>query len=304
MQAFMNELEEKKKKIEEIIRNYAPQMKAKQSSIAEAMNYSYLAWGKRIRPILVLEAYRLFGGEKEELAAPFVAAIEMIHAYSLIHDDLPAMDDDDFRRGRPTNHMIYGEAMAILAGDALLNYAYETGLKAFQVAETMEEYKQVVRALEILSSNAGMFGMVTGQVMDMNMGGEEKTIDFLAKMYELKTGALLRASFMIGAALAGGSEEEILLMKGIGEDIGLAFQLRDDVLDIEGDSHITGKATDRDMKNQKLTYFKMLGAEQTEMKIAELSGRAKESLRELQKKKEEYDGFVIRLIEYLESRDR
>lgn len=304
MQVFLNELEEKKKRVEEIIRAYAPEMKGEESPIAEAMNYSYLAWGKRIRPILILEAYQLFGGKKAGLVEPFAAAIEMIHAYSLIHDDLPAMDNDDFRRGRPTNHIIYGEAMAILAGDALLNYAYETGMKAFQVAETIEEYRQVVRALEILSSNAGIFGMVTGQVMDMNMEGKEKTEHFLSKMYELKTGALLRAALMIGAALAGASEEEISLMKGIGEDIGLAFQLRDDVLDIEGDSTVTGKGVDRDSKNQKLTYFKVLGAEKTGEKIEEVSTRAKKTLDEIGKTKSWYDGFVIRLIEYLEGRDR
>lgn len=303
MVEFELEFEIKKAEMEALVRSFAPEMKGDESPIAEAMNYSLLAGGKRIRPLILKEIFELFGGKNKKLCGPFMAALEMIHTYSLIHDDLPAMDNDDFRRGRPTNHNVYGEAMAILAGDGLLNYAYETALLSFRVAENLEDYKRVVQALEILSSNAGIHGMVTGQVLDMNLSKGQKTREKIEKMYELKTGALLRSAFMIGALLSGAKEEEILKMKETGEAVGLAFQLRDDMLDVNGDERTTGKSLS-DEKNEKLTLYKMLGDEKAKSLLEELSVKAKKNLEELMKKNKEYDGFILRLIQYLEQRDR
>lgn len=300
---FTLEFEFKKAEMEALIRSFAPEMKGNESAIAEAMNYSLLAGGKRIRPLFIKEVFELYGGKNKKLCGPFMAAIEMIHTYSLIHDDLPAMDNDDFRRGRPTNHNVYGEAMAILAGDALLNYAYETALLAFRVADSLEEYKRVVKALEILSENAGMWGMVTGQVLDMNLLKGEKSRESIEKMYLLKTGALLRATFMIGAVLAGVGKDEIEKMKETGEAVGLAFQLRDDMLDVHGDEKITGKSLS-DEKNAKITLYRMLGEEAAKKYLEDLSTNAKKHIEDSMKKNQEYDGFILRLIQYLEKRDR
>lgn len=300
---FNLEFEFKKAEMEALIRSFAPEMKGEESPIAEAMNYSLLAGGKRIRPLIIKEVFELFRGTNKKLCGPFMAAIEMIHTYSLIHDDLPAMDNDDFRRGRPTNHNVYGEAMAILAGDGLLNYAFETALLSFQVAENLEDFKRITKALSILASNSGIHGMVTGQVLDMNLTVANKTKEKMEKMYELKTGALLRAAFMIGAALTGASDKEIQNMKETGEAVGLAFQLQDDMLDIHGDERVIGKSLS-DEKNEKLTLYKLLGKEAAEKRMAELSVKAKTYIEEKMKENKAYDGFILRLISYLNHRDR
>lgn len=300
---FGLEFEVKKAEMDALVKSFAPEMKGDESLIAEAINYSLLAGGKRIRPLIIKEVYELFGGENKKLAGPFMAAIEMIHTYSLIHDDLPAMDNDDFRRGRPTNHNVYGEALAILAGDGLLNYAYETALRSFQAASSVKEYESVIKALRILSESAGIHGMVTGQVMDMNLSVANRTKETVEKMYLLKTGALLRASFMIGATLAGVSEADIEKMKETGEAIGLAFQLKDDMLDAHGDEKATGKSLS-DEKNEKLTLYRLLGAEKAKELMESLSKTAKENLEEKMKQSKNYDGFILRLINYLEKRDR
>lgn len=300
---FGLEFEVKKAEMDALVKSFAPEMKGDESLIAEAINYSLLAGGKRIRPLIIKEVYELFGGENKKLAGPFMAAIEMIHTYSLIHDDLPAMDNDDFRRGRPTNHNVYGEALAILAGDGLLNYAYETALRSFQAASSVKEYESVIKALRILSESAGIHGMVTGQVMDMNLSVANRTKETVEKMYLLKTGALLRASFMIGATLAGVSEADIEKMKETGEAVGLAFQLKDDMLDAHGDEKATGKSLS-DEKNEKLTLYRLLGAEKAKELMESLSKTAKENLEEKMKQSKNYDGFILRLINYLEKRDR
>lgn len=300
---FGLEFEVKKAEMDALVKSFAPEMKGDESLIAEAINYSLLAGGKRIRPLIIKEVYELSGGENKKLAGPFMAAIEMIHTYSLIHDDLPAMDNDDFRRGRPTNHNVYGEALAILAGDGLLNYAYETALRSFQAASSVKEYESVIKALRILSESAGIHGMVTGQVMDMNLSVANRTKETVEKMYLLKTGALLRASFMIGATLAGVSEADIEKMKETGEAVGLAFQLKDDMLDAHGDEKATGKSLS-DEKNEKLTLYRLLGAEKAKELMESLSKTAKENLEEKMKQSKNYDGFILRLINYLEKRDR
>lgn len=300
---FGLEFEVKKAEMDALVKSFAPEMKGDESLIAEAINYSLLAGGKRIRPLIIKEVYELSGGENKKLAGPFMAAIEMIHTYSLIHDDLPAMDNDDFRRGRPTNHNVYGEALAILAGDGLLNYAYETALRSFQAASSVKEYESVIKALRILSESAGIHGMVAGQVMDMNLSVANRTKETVEKMYLLKTGALLRASFMIGATLAGVSEADIEKMKETGEAVGLAFQLKDDMLDAHGDEKATGKSLS-DEKNEKLTLYRLLGAEKAKELMESLSKTAKENLEEKMKQSKNYDGFILRLINYLEKRDR
>lgn len=303
MNEFILEFEIKKAEMEALIRSFAPEMKGIESPIAEAMNYSLLAGGKRIRPLIIKEVFELFGGKNKKLCGPFMAAIEMIHTYSLIHDDLPAMDNDDFRRGRPTNHNVYGEAMAILAGDALLNFAYETAVKSFSFAEGLEDYRRVEEAIKILSANAGIFGMVTGQVLDMNLAIKEKSKENIEKMYELKTGALFRASFMIGAVLAGADSLKIEKMKETGEAVGLAFQLQDDILDVHGDEKVTGKSLS-DEKNEKVTLYRLLGEEKALQLLEELSTKAKNYLEEEGRKNKDYDGFLLRLISFLQNRDR
>lgn len=209
------------------------------------MNYSIMAGGKRIRPMLMQETFRLFDGKDIKLLHPFMAAIEIIHTYSLVHDDLPALDNDELRRGRKTTHIVYGEAMAILAGDGLLTYAFETASKSFNIAEENPEraltlYKRVMRAINILSSKAGVHGMIGGQVIDIESVGSKITEERLDMMYRLKTGALFEASMMIGAVLAGAGDEEISMIENIAGDIGLAFQIRDDILDVTGDHKLLG----------------------------------------------------------------
>ena len=196
----------------------------------------------------------MFGGEDKELIEPFMAAIEMIHTYSLVHDDLPAMDNDTYRRGRKTTHVVYGEDMGILAGDALLNFAYETAIKGASAAKAAKNAINAINALAILSKKSGIMGMVGGQVVDVELTGkklDEERLDFI---FKLKTGALLEASLMVGAALAGADEKYIELMEQAGLNIGMAFQIQDDILDVTSDMETLGKPIGSDEKNHKTTY--------------------------------------------------
>ena len=250
---FSLRMEKQVAEIDEIVRGFLPQGKGAdsfQKKIFEAMEYSLMAGGKRLRPLFIRESYRLFGGEEDDVVESFMAAMEMIHTYSLVHDDLPAMDNDDFRRGKPTTHKVFGEDMGILAGDALLNFAYETALKGVGQARKTED---AVRALQILSEKAGVFGMVGGQVVDVEMTGKpltEAQIDFIDR---LKTGALLEASLMMGAVLAGATEEQMGQMERIGTCIGMAFQIQDDILDLTSTTEELGKPVGSDEKNEKMT---------------------------------------------------
>lgn len=307
----MNEgLEEKLrlklKETEDIIREYSPRLFADTKIIEEAMNYSLLAGGKRMRPLLLLETYRLFGGKNEKMAHCFAAALEMIHTYSLIHDDLPAMDNDDLRRGRPTNHKVYGEAIAILAGDGLLNLAAETASKAFANCESLDEYKRVGEAVSKMFYYSGAEGMIGGQVLDIlsEEGKKEKTEDFFLTMYELKTGGLIKAAFVIGALLAGAKSSELDIMEKAGSSLGLVFQLQDDILDITGDEAKLGKPVHSDEKNNKLTYLKLLGEDRARKLIAENSAYITDNLKNICSSNNDYDGFIIEFVEYLKHRDR
>ncbi len=302
---FRDRLNTRISEVEKVIEEYSPKLKIQDKLIEEAMNYSLLAGGKRLRPLLMLETYRLFNGSKEELVRPFAAALEMIHTYSLIHDDLPAMDNDDMRRGKPTNHKVYGEAVAILAGDGLLNLAAETACKAFDHCENLEEYKRVGEALSSMFSYSGADGMIGGQILDMlsEEGKKEKNEDFFQAMYDLKTGGLIKAAFVIGAVLAGGSKEEIAAMEKTGRAFGLVFQLQDDLLDIKGDEVKLGKPLHSDERNNKLTYLKLLG-EAKALEIMEANYKSIfKNLENICNKNNNYDGFILEFLEYLKSRE-
>ena len=244
------------------------------------------------------ETYRMFGGIKEEVIEPFMAAMEMIHTYSLVHDDLPAMDNDDYRRGRKTTHVVYGEAMGILAGDALLNYAFETACLAFQVQGI--DPKTVAKALQVLSKKAGVFGMIGGQVVDVLETSGTVEEDKLQFIYKLKTSALIEASMMIGAILAGANESEVSQMESIASDIGLAFQIQDDVLDVTSTREVLGKPIHSDEKNEKTTYVTLYGVEAAKKMVADISERAILKLTSIQKEQ----SFLIQLVKNLITRDK
>ena len=235
---FKEEYTDRVEKIEKILKKYLPEKEGYQRTIMEAMEYSLMAGGKRLRPMLMWESYRLFGGEGAAIE-PFMAAIEMIHTYSLVHDDLPAMDNDEYRRGRKTTHIVYGEDMGILAGDALLNYAFETACRAFE--EESEHALRIGKALKILADKAGIYGMIGGQVVDVQESGKAVSGEVLDFIYRLKTSALIEASMMAGAVLAGAEEGQVSRMEQIAGKTGLAFQIQDDILDVTSTTELLGK---------------------------------------------------------------
>lgn len=291
-----DQIRDKADEVSRIVEAFLPEITGFPKTVCEAMAYSVEAGGKRLRPMLMQETFRLFGGTSD-VVKPFMAAIEMIHTYSLIHDDLPALDNDDYRRGRKTSHVVFGEAMAILAGDALLNYAYETACKAFA---TDTDVKKVADALCVLARKPGIYGMIGGQVVDVEMTGKQLTNEQLEYVYENKTGALIEASMMIGAILAGADEEQIKAVEKIASDVGMAFQIQDDILDVCGDSAILGKPTMSDEENGKVTYVTIHGVDESRRYVRELSERA---VREL----EEMDGdneFLKELVIWLVGRQR
>ncbi len=262
-----------KLKADDIIFKYLPEEKGYPTTVISAMNYSVKAGGKRIRPIFMYETFKLFGGEGE-VVEPFMAAIEMIHNYSLVHDDLEAMDNDEFRRGRKTTHVIYGEGMAVLAGDGLLNLAFETALKAFDVPGAKKD--RVVKALKILADKSGLYGMLGGQACDVDAEEKKRMIglDELIYIHENKTGALIQAAMMIGACLAGAKKAELDKISEIALLVGTAFQIEDDVLDVEGDEKLIGKRVGSDEKNNKTTYVTLKGLEQAKEDAKEMSEKA------------------------------
>lgn len=270
-QEFSAQLKEKIAKIERILKRFMPEAGKEYKVLEESMSYSLFAGGKRLRPMLMWETYRLFGGEKEVIF-PFMAAIEMIHTYSLIHDDLPAMDNDDYRRGRLTSHKVYGEDLAILAGDGLLNLAFETATSAFSMKEA--DAKTVGHALQVLANKAGMYGMIGGQVIDVTSCQTDVSRDRLLLIYQMKTAALLEASMMIGAILAGADQEQVESIEQVARDVGIAFQIQDDILDVTGDPETMGKPVYSDEKNKKTTYVAFVGADGAAEEVGRLSNRA------------------------------
>lgn len=282
--------------VETILKKYLPEETGFQKKLLAAMNYSMLAGGKRIRPVLMQEAFRLFGGEGEVIE-PFMAAMEMIHTYSLVHDDLPAMDNDKLRRGRPTTWITYGEDMGILAGDALLTYAFEVAARAFAMTDRQD---RVGRCIGILAGKAGINGMAGGQAVDVELTGKQVSREQLMFIYRLKTGALLEASMMIGAVLGGADEEQLGLMEQIAADLGLAFQIRDDILDVTGTEEELGKPIGSDARNIKTTYVTLYGLEEAQQEAARLSDHAAETLMRLPVD----STFFLPFIKKLETRSK
>lgn len=283
--------------IEQVLASYLPKEEGYQKVIMEAMNYSFLAGGKRLRPMLMKETYQLFGG-KSKVIEPFMAAIEMIHTYSLVHDDLPAMDNDEYRRGKKTTHAVYGEAMGILAGDALLNYAFETALSAFDLEP---DNTNIAKALQILAKKAGIYGMVGGQVVDVTSENEQSmTKEKLDFIYKLKTGALIEASMLIGAVLAGATKNEQKIIEQAALEVGLAFQIQDDILDVTSTMEVLGKPIGSDEKNHKITYVTYEGLEKAKEDVERISKSAVAHMNSLVVKNE----FLNELLVYLISREK
>lgn len=294
---FKEEYQKRIESIEGILEKFLPEQKGYQKVITEAMEYSLMAGGKRLRPMLMRESFELFGG-KGKLIEPFMAAIEMIHTYSLVHDDLPAMDNDDYRRGRKTTHVVYGEDMGILAGDALLNYAFETACSAFELEP--EKSLMIGRALNILAGKAGIYGMIGGQVVDVKESGHKITGDMLDFIYRLKTGALIEASVMIGAVLAGASDEEVLKIEEIAGKVGMAFQIQDDILDVTSTTEMLGKPVHSDEKNEKTTYVTLRGIEDSRKEVKRLTSEALDTLKEMKNE----NTFLNELLEWLVYREK
>lgn len=296
----MNFKEEQSKKvevIETILKEYLPEQEGYQKVIMEAMEYSVMAGGKRLRPMLMQETFRLFGGEGD-IIEPFMAAIEMIHTYSLVHDDLPAMDNDDYRRGRKTTHVVYGEGMGILAGDALLNYAFETAAKAFSMYPT--KALEIGKSLQVLAGKAGIYGMIGGQVVDVESAGNAVSKEVLDFIYELKTSALIESSMMIGAILAGADDKAIKDIETIAKNVGIAFQIQDDILDVTSTAEVLGKPILSDEKNEKTTYVTLVGLDKAKEYVEKISLQAIELLHRF----EANDLFLEELLKSLIHREK
>lgn len=294
---FEESLREKTEQIEEVLRFFLPKEEGYQKTVIEAMNYAASAGGKRLRPMLMRETWTMFDG-KGELAEPFMAAVEMVHTYSLVHDDLPAMDNDEYRRGRKTTHVVYGEGMAVLAGDGLLNYAFETACTAFEKAKTLEEYQRVASALTVLSQKAGVYGMIGGQCADIEAeeAQENVTEEQLLFIHEHKTAALIQAAMMIGAILAGADRKQTAAMEKCAYNIGIAFQIQDDILDVTGSQEVLGKPIGSDEKNNKITYVTLHGLQQSADMAASLSNEAIRILASFPKRSPFLEKLVERLI--------
>lgn len=285
--------QEKIQDIERVLSKYLPQQSGFQKLIMEAMEYSLMAGGKRLRPMLMKETYALFGGT-DEVIEPFMAAIEMIHTYSLVHDDLPAMDNDEYRRGRKTTHVVYGEAMGILAGDALLNYAFETAAKAFTMFP--DKSLQIGKAMQVLAGKAGIYGMIGGQVVDVTSVGIPVSKDKLDFIYELKTSALIECAMMIGAILAGAGDSDVKKVELIAKNVGLAFQIQDDILDVTSTVEVLGKPVLSDEKNEKTTYVTLVGLENAKKYVKEISNEAIAILQEFEAKNPFLEELLRQLI--------
>ena len=296
--SFKKEQEKIISYIEEVLKNYLPKTPSYQKTIYDAMEYSVMAGGKRLRPMMMHQSYIMFGGKDEKVIEPFMAAIEMIHTYSLVHDDLPAMDNDEYRRGKKTTHVVYGEAMAILAGDALLTYAFETAAKALDIEP---QNPGIGKAIRILSAKAGIYGMVGGQTVDVE---SENTCDMTKEkldfIYRLKTSALIEASMMIGAVLAGATGSEQKIVEEVASKVGLAFQIQDDILDVTSTMEVLGKPIGSDEKNHKSTYVTYEGIEKAKQDVADLSEKAIAQMETLVVKNE----FLTELLRYLISREK
>ncbi len=298
---FDEELRKKTGEVEKILGMYLPKPEGFQSRVLEAMAYAVSAGGKRLRPLMMAETAALFGGAGESLSC-FMAAIEFIHTYSLIHDDLPALDNDDYRRGRKTTHVVYGEDIAVIAGDGLLNYAFETALRAFGKAVTLEDYQRIEVALNILGKKAGVYGMIGGQCADLLAERPEAQVteETLLFIHENKTAALIQAAMTVGAVLAGADEKAVASLEKCAGNIGVAFQIQDDILDVTGSTDVLGKPVGSDEKNHKLTYVTMHGLQESGRQVEELSREAVAILQSFDRR----NLFLEKLVEQLIYREK
>lgn len=293
---FKEELNLKTQEIEQLIRRYLPKEEGFASTLARAMNYSMLAGGKRLRPLVMQEVYRMFGGT-QRVIEPFMVAMEMIHTHSLIHDDLPALDNDEYRRGRETTWKVFGEDMGVISGAALLNYAYEVALSGFELTDRTE---RVVLALRVLAAKTGMYGMLGGQSVDVENDGKPLDLQLLNYIYENKTSALMEASMMVGAILAGAENTKIRQVEKAAGCVGLAFQIEDDILDVTSTQEELGKPIHSDEKNHKTTYVTLKGIENAQREVERLSQEAIETFDGLEEKNE----FLRTLIQELVNRKK
>lgn len=292
---FKEKLKNRVVNIEDLLNEYMPKVEGYQNNIFDSMNYSLKAGGKRLRPILTLEACKLVGGNEKD-AYPFAVAIEMIHTYSLIHDDLPALDNDDLRRGRKTNHKVYGEAMAILAGDGLLNYAYEIMLRESLSKGEPEKY---LKAINEIAKASGIYGMIGGQVVDIESEGKSIDMEKLDFIHMNKTAAIIIGCMRAGAIIGGASEEELENVTKYAKNIGLSFQIVDDILDIVGDEAKLGKKVGSDIDNEKSTYPSLIGLEKSKETANKLIAEAKMSIDYINKDSE----FLNNLADYIVDRE-
>ncbi len=287
------EIAARTKQIEALLTKYLPKEEGPQETVIAAMNYSVLAGGKRLRPMLMWETYRMFGG-RSQVIEPFMVAIEMIHTYSLVHDDLPAMDNDEYRRGKKTTHAQYGEAMGILAGDGLLNYAFETAVKAFELEPGNVN---IGKALQVLAGKAGIYGMLGGQCVDVESEGKPVTQETLQFIYQLKTGALLESAMLIGAILAGATKGEQKQVEQAAGELGLAFQIQDDILDVTSTTEVLGKPVGSDEKNHKTTWVTLWGIERAAQEVERLSKQSVKHIDDLVVKNEFLINLMLELIQ-------
>lgn len=292
MSDFSEKLEAKVQHIEEILAEYLPKEEGFQKTVISASNYSVNAGGKRLRPMIMEETYKLFDGKGKQIE-PFMAAIEMIHSSSLVHDDLPCMDNDTMRRGKPSTWYQFGEAMGVLAGDALMIYAFETASKAFSMTVNT---KEVGRAIRILAEKTGIYGMIGGQTLDVEKNGQNLSPEELDFIYKEKTSALIQCSMMVGAVLAGASEEDIRTCELIAEKVGIAFQIQDDILDIESTTEVLGKPVGSDARNEKSTFATIYGLYQSKEAVRQLSEEAVELLHHLSGENEFLEELLLSLI--------
>ena len=299
-ETFKQELKTRTAEIEQLIGTYLPEETGHQKTILEAMNYSMTAGGKRLRPMLMQEMCRLFTGCLLESVIPFMAAVEMIHTSSLVHDDLPCMDDDTMRRGKPSTWAEFGEDIGVLTGDALMMYAFETAASAFETSIDPDELSRIGRAMGILARKTGVHGMIGGQTVDVELAGGPIPKDKLDFIYRLKTGALIEASMLIGAVLGGAAEEDCKIVESLALKIGMAFQIQDDILDVTGSQEVIGKPVNSDEKNKKTTYVTLEGIEKAREDVRRLSDEAIEELDTL----EEKNPFLMELLKSLIDRKK
>ena len=294
MMEWKEELQQHTKEAEKVVQGYLPEETGHQKLLIEASNYSVLVGGKRLRPMIMLESFKAFGGTGN-VVEPFMAALEMIHSGSLVHDDLPCMDNDAYRRGNLTTWKKYGYDMAVLAGDKLFIYAFETAAKAFALTDRAD---LVGKAISILANKAGIYGMIGGQSVDVEYTDRPVTKSQLEFIYELKTAALLEAAMMIGAVLAGADDNQVKSAEQIAHHVGMAFQIRDDILDVISTTEELGKPVKSDEKNNKVTYVSLMGIQAAAGRVKELSDHAVDLLNSLDRENE----FLDLLVESLVSR--